>query len=472
MKTVPLFDDWMLDFHQDIVRRFGQPELCEQKIRCEDDLSIPHAHGDGYVNVVRDPKRDVYRFWYTMAGQSEIGGKNFNNFLCYMESTDGFNWTRPNLGFAKRYGFDDTMQNCVGFDVYPTVISKVTLDTFESNPARRYKLVTQHIEGHILDNNITGRIYVSSDGIDWKIIEGSQWYTNRMGSDCDNNLIFNPISGRYQIICRPSCLDRRIAIVESEDLVHWTDPQVVLHPDTLDEPLLQFYSMTQYWYHDYFVGFMQRQHIASSEASACKWLGKVDSELTYSFDGRHWNRTDRQPLIPRRELGKPGCEQIYTNSMIEEANGGLRFYSGGHDVEHCAEAPPETVNYNIEVLIHTIRRDGFVYLEPKGGYGTFSTRILIPRNDQLRINVNAPNGYMWMQVSDSKFNPLPGFSFDDSIPFSGDDIEVIPRWKGGKSAADLRGRNIRLEFRLFQARVYAIHWDFQIQYGDPVIERI
>ena len=86
--------------------------------------------------------------------------------------------------------------------------------------------------------------------------------------------------------------------------------------------------------------------------------------------------------------------------------------------------------------------------------------------------MKAPNGFVWVQASDSRFRPLPGFSFDDCIPLCGDDTAAVPQWKDGKSAADLMGKAARLEVKLFQAQVYAIHWDFHIQYGDPVIERI
>ena len=45
-------------------------------------------------------------------------------------------------------------------------------------------------------------------------------------------------------------------------------------------------------------------------------------------------------------------------------------------------------------------------------------------------------------------------------------------WKEGKTLAQFVGEQIRLEFQLFQAQVYALDWDFQIRYGDPIIERI
>jgi hypothetical protein len=84
----------------------------------------------------------------------------------------------------------------------------------------------------------------------------------------------------------------------------------------------------------------------------------------------------------------------------------------------------------------------------------------------------APNGFVWMQASDARYQPIDGFSFDDFVPLSGDNTAAVPQWKNGKSAADLVGNWARLQFKLFQAQIYAIDWDFHIQYGDPVIERI
>tara|TARA_Y100000588_G_scaffold274142_1_gene290080 strand:+ start:717 stop:1034 length:318 start_codon:yes stop_codon:yes gene_type:complete len=84
-------------------------------------------------------------------------------------------------------GLDASLQNCVSFDQYPTVFCKVTYDPYDSDPARRYKLVAEYIEGNILDNNITDTIYTSPDGLNWKLLKGARWYTNRMGSACNFN---------------------------------------------------------------------------------------------------------------------------------------------------------------------------------------------------------------------------------------------------------------------------------------------
>lgn len=470
MNTIFFHDDWLLDSRSNVVRRFIKPIPADRIFEFEDgEIFAP----SGYMNVIRDPASGLYRMWYPVNGRQEIAGKNFNTFLCYMESEDGYRWRRPDLGFAHRYGFDQTLRNAVGFDRYPLVVYKVTYDPFDPDPTRRYKLPAADFEGRLPECKVCGRIYVSPDGLDWKLLPGSCWYRDKGGSDTDNNLVYNPITQRYQIFCRPSCLDRRVSIVESEDLIHWAEPTVILHPDSLDEPLIQFYSMTPYWYHDQFFGLVQVQHISSTEKSGgCKWLGKVHDELVYSLNGTHWNRTDRQPLLPRPPLGRPGSEQIYTNAMVETPSGEMRFYSLGSTVEHFAENPPEPVEARSEILVHTLRPGGFTCLEPVGGYGYFSTRFLIPRSNDLRINVLAPNGRVWVQVTNSEHQPFEGFTFDDSVPITGDQPNALPQWTSGKRIDQFVNQGVKLEFRLFQAQVYAIDWNCHYQYGEAIIERI
>ncbi len=478
MQTILFIDDWMLDYRDNIARRFGRPQLLEGKKVEFDNDRLRGEHG--YPNVIRDRQSGVYRLWERVPGSRPLPGGNFSSTLCYAESEDGISFTSPNLGFSDKMGVDESLSSCVDFDLPPLGVSKVVYDAFDPNPARRYKVVGQQAEA---DDQPRFTVWVSPDGLSWTQVPGSSWFPDeptRMGSDCDNNILFNPISGRYQVICRDTCLDRRVAMTESEDLIHWTTPRVIVYPDPLDETLVQFYSMIQYWYHEYFIGLMPLQHVSSKERGTVKWMGKVDTELTYSYNGVHWNRTDRQPFVGRLEPGVPGSEQIYTTCMVEEEDGTLRFYSRAYSGEHGDQRighMPEGLVHDCEVLVHQLRSEGFAYLEPVGGFGYFGTRNLKFRKGELHINMMAPNGRIWVQASHSHTTgpdtsgPYPGYSFDDCEPLSGDDIRAPVRWKNGKTLTELVGAGVRLEFKLCQARVYAVHGDFQIQYGDPIIER-
>ena len=475
MKTILFIDDWMLDWRRNVVRRFGRPEIVQKQLTFDEPGPLARP-AKSYQNVILDPDSGRYGMWYEVAGSRPLPGNNFTGTLCYAESDDGFTWTYPDLGNAAAMGVDASLRNCVGYDVPPIGTRRVTFDPFDPDPSRRYKLLGQvERPGHP-----KYAVFVSPDGLAWTHVPNSSWFPDepsRMGTDCDNNMLFNPVSGKYQVICRRACLDRRIAITESDDLVHWTEPRVILYPDPLDEPLIQFYSMGQFWYADHFLGLMQRQHVASTEMGAVKWLGKVDTELVYSFNGVHWNRTDRRPFIGRTEPGSPGCEEIFTSSMVEEPDGTLRFYGLGADGEHYATKPPEPVSHNTKILVHRLRPCGFAYLEPVAGYGYIGTRNLIPRDGRLRVNFQAPNGCIRVQAShpetgEKAASAHPGFGFEDCVPLTGDQACGEVQWKNGKNLDELVGKWVRLEFQLFQARLYAIHWDFRIQYGDPILERV
>ena len=60
----------------------------------------------------------------------------------------------------------------------------------------------------------------------------------------------------------------------------------------------------------------------------------------------------------------------------------------------------------------------------------------------------------------STTSPLEGYTFEDCEPFSGDDVDWTPRWKGGKTLSQLAGKALRLEVQLDSSRLYAIRGDF------------
>lgn len=81
---------------------------------------------------------------------------------------------------------------------------------------------------------------------------------------------------------------------------------------------------------------------------------------------------------------------------------------------------------------------------------------------------------MKVQLTDLWYNPVPGFTFEDCIPFVGDDIAYSPRWKN-KSVENLKGRAFGIEIKLNTGCVFGITGDFcpfhasqpQESYGDP-----
>jgi hypothetical protein len=128
----------------------------------------------------------------------------------------------------------------------------------------------------------------------------------------------------------------------------------------------------------------------------------------------------------------------------------------------------------VALLCYELRPDGFAYLEPVGGWGQFATRCIVPRGKDIRINYQAPAGQVLVQVSDVQRRPLKGYRFSDCIPLTGDKTHVRVRWQQHPDVSELIGKRIRLEFRMADARVYALRLACDLAYTnmEKPIERI
>ena len=136
----------------------------------------------------------------------------------------------------------------------------------------------------------------------------------------------------------------------------------------------------------------------------------------------------------------------------------IRIYSSASQGEHAQVlADPERGEGSL--LLHELRLDGFVYLEPPAGPGSLTTRPLYLRGDRLTVNVQAPHGRLRLQVTDSQCRPLDGYGYADCAGFTGDAGAWEPVWRGGRTIGALTGKVIRLEAELFNGRLYALRGD-------------
>ena len=91
-----------------------------------------------------------------------------------------------------------------------------------------------------------------------------------------------------------------------------------------------------------------------------------------------------------------------------------------------------------------------------------TTRLLFFHGEELTLNVQAPQ---WVQDPDGK--PHQGYTFEDCIPFTGDDLFWKPKWKNHPSVSEFMEKVVRLEVKLFNGRIYSIRGNFiPIRSGD------
>src|SRR5258705_12624118 len=77
----------------------------------------------------------------------------------------------------------------------------------------------------------------------------------------------------------------------------------------------------------------------------------------------------------------------------------------------------------------------------------------MPASDISAIQINA-RARIEVELVE-KDNVLPGFSFADCIPITGDHLWATVRWKGKEDYSEPRGKKFQMHFRLTRAKIFA-----------------
>lgn len=385
--------------------------------------------------------------------------------VCYAESTNGVNWTKPKLGLC---AFDGDKDNNIvmasGYEA-PALIDDLTVidDPLDAEwPLKmlywdgRWKAGPQGYGIHMAQ---------SKDGLNWERSPGlvlPGWGDR-----------FNAISakhdGKYVVYGRkPKANGPRRAVwrTESADLREWTDPELVLTADAEDPAPMQYYSVSVFPYGHLLLGAIERMHVTPD---------RLDSEIAWSADGRKWERSRlRSPFL---EWGAPGAWDdtwinLPTNEPIRQG-AELWFYYSGRSAAHHAPYPLNRGGVGLSIL----REDGFASLKAETREGYVRLKPVRWPGGELLVNFDPridPHSYTREGIRDASEDggvlrveamvpdgsPIVGFARDDCEPLRRNTVALdhacLPiRWKSGKSMRELAGKDVRLVFHFRQGHLYS-----------------
>ena len=105
-----------------------------------------------------------------------------------------------------------------------------------------------------------------------------------------------------------------------------------------------------------------------------------------------------------------------------------------------------------------IRMDGFVSLHFAATGGELTTPRFTFTGGRLSLNIaTGAFGNFTAEFRDENGTPIPGYTFADSLPEIGDDIEMIARWKQcGPDVRPLEGKTVQLAIRAKNADLYSL----------------
>lgn len=322
----------------------------------------------------------------------------------------------------------------------------VFLDDAETDPARRYKLVTKvEYPG--------GRTYMavnfSEDGVHWG--EMIQWPRNNPPADSHNFPFRDKVDGLFKVITRTWKNGVRISsICSSRDFINWSEPREILRGDGFES---QVYSMPVFWYNGIYLGLASMFHEGDRSAPN---FDTVDCELTYAATTDKFDRVaPYQYLIPRGQGSYPtgdfDCCCIYAAAPIDMGDRLCFYYMGGNG---------QHTNFRETSFARGfLKKDRFAWYEPREA----DREAVLPT---CRMNIYGNHLSVLADVEDGgsltaaicpswKDAPYQGFGYEDCVLTPGKDGYTRISFRN-KKLMDLENATACVVFRFRNARLYGL----------------
>jgi len=448
----------------------------------------------------------LWRMWYLCMPDADSHEENpDHSFACYAESDDGIHWRKPNLKLTGQHRYP-------GNNILPLpghlqgVVRALPGSDF------KYLAVTVQInrlEPDICDQkkwgftyNVGGTyLFASDDGFHWRQLSKTPLIVH--GDNCC--LVADEATRRYFLYQKMGLLHgldmhRSWIGLESPDGVHWEGYNgfgtlrecfVADDYDTLIAAqrglrLADHYCIGAGRVGDLYIGiesmFLIGDPLKQEFGQNPNGLAYV--RLAYSHNGFNWRHPQGRPAWI--ELGPPGSVDagfiVTSNTFLEHGDETLLYYTGlKYDHGWCIHAD-FSLDRSISlaeqrdmarIQLARIKRDRFASMAAtyRGRFevinltkmeATSGRRDLEagPRGgDALCINACCPAGAVRVELSAyPQAEPLPGFSFDDCLPFSGDSVCAPVRFKKARVAQIPPDLGLTIRFEVTRGEIFGYEW--------------
>ena len=374
---------------------------------------------------------------------------------CLATSDDGLHWERPNLGLVEFRG--SRKNNILWEPATGEGNDGPTICHDPDDAAAPFKMMYYGFGGHRMRGEY---VAFSKDGIEWRHRE-QPVMTNT--GDRTNLMASRDHRGRYVAYLRhrdmmKTHLARTVWRSESSDFLRWSDPELILQPDLLDDPNTELYGLTAFRYGGLYMGMLER------------WYDNpdvIEVQLAWSHDGLQWHRpSNRRAFIAPQYPWNKGWNSCANTAPLQMDNQ-LWFYFGGRSAAHGREAPR---SYGA-IGLATTGVDQFAAIRGDFIEGRLVTKPMTWPGGDLVLNCTntrypaghptSGGGSIAVEIREENGQPVPNFSADaravhnvvSPAPWAKREPPVL--WPGGRSIDQLKGRRIRLVFGLRDARLYS-----------------
>ena len=427
-----------------------------------------------FGSVIWFPRERKFRCWYLTLNiyDSRPGFRGYRKehhvpiqeaaYICYAESDDGVNWTKPLLRLHEFRGSKENNIVLASPGTHFDSLSVMKLSHDEDWPYRMMAFIGRWPYRDDLVRKRWGDpppfgirrhghfAFRSKDGLQWEMLNQGEpvlrahdrsmfWWDKKRG-------IFAGAAKRSHAGKRAQ------AYAWSRDLINWTmTPNWIHRADELDHPRDEGEAAYCFPYGAQWLGFAEMRRVRPDGEGGVK----INWELLSSPDGRLWKRPVRKLFFADAgpETWRHQVFKIFANPPIER-NGRLLIYYGGK----TGAVPVETGYEPFQALcLATLRKDGFVSLNARESPGSLTTKSFIATGNQLLLNLDVhEDGEAKVEVLAENEKTLPGFGEEDCPPIRADSLSHAATWNAGANWKQLEGKRVRLRILLRDADLYSI----------------
>jgi len=441
----------------------------------------------------------LFRMWYWgLRAPRDYGEQTDLPTTCYAESDDGIHWRKPDLKITGQHRYPGNNLLTIPGAMMSVVPALPETDANYLAVTIMYAIPleadVQDVPGNPdpLEGGSGTHIWASDDGLHWrhvtKVLTHGDWACLYADQDRNRYILHNKCGAVRGMTTR------RIAIgLESKDGKHWEGYDGIRRwretfvADDYDDLIAQqrgFLLAETYGVGIYRagetlvsvesmldVGPPLRESFAQNPAGLCH------VRLGFSHDGFQWRYPKGRPAF--MELGAPGALDagfVVPSSTLVEHDDDLLFYYGGSRYDHDWSINPDfSINADIplsehrdqcRVMMARIKRDRFASLAAVWR-GRFDVDADRRAGQELSVNVQAANGVLRVALAEKtddyhgslrRHEHLPGFSFEECVPITGDAVHIPVRFKKAQAADIPLDKPLTIRFELLRAEVFGYEW--------------
>ncbi|WP_437223699.1 hypothetical protein SH661x_003319 [Planctomicrobium sp. SH661] len=443
-------DDFLIESRSNVTRVQGHPEKLASNPVLKREMPWEDARCELYGSAIWNPAKDRIELYYSATKRP------YDAKLAVAYSSDeGMTWSRPELDV---FPWEGKPSNIVWPGRYWSHGPCVLFDPHDPDANRRYKLfLTAAPVDPANENAKTGPkgidVAFSPDGVQWTPAAGNPVIPG-FNSDTGNCVIWDAKKNVYRAYVRIRCnVGRSVAITESPDFIHWSEPRTIYIPTHFDAARKwEFYGLSVTQIGEQYIGLVWVFPSVPESGNMQSHSAVTWPELVVSRDGENWERPfPGEAFLPLGDADQFDHRQIRPASSLTLLPDRVLLLYSGSPHAHVA-------GHTWDIGLATLRADGFASLQAGEEAGEIVTRALLPDGKQLQLNAHVQaGGEIRAELLNDKGEPIKGFTLADSNPLKGDHLNAPVAWKNQAELPATAGQPVKLRLMLKNAQVYSLH---------------